>query len=137
MWYFVIAVMAVAIVAFIIVTRGRRRHVITNPATSGVLNMSKQLNVGGTSNATVVYDDKAGTAVAVDSVPAWTVDLPNVASIAPAADGMSAVVTALAVGVATVTVVAEGDPTAGVDTITLSGTVTVVDEASGGTLTFD
>ena len=70
------------------------------------------------------------------NIPAWTVDDSAVASIAPAADGMSAVVTGLTVGTATITVTAEGDPSPGADTITLTGTVNVVDEASGGTLTF-
>ncbi len=98
--------------------------------------MSKTLNIGGTSTATVAYQDKAGATVAVASVPAWSVDDATKATVAPAADGMSALVTALAVGAATITVVAEGDPTPGVDTITLTGTVNVVDEASTGTLTF-
>jgi hypothetical protein len=37
---------------------------------------------------------------------------------------------------ATVTVVAEGDPTPGVDTITVTGSVNIVDEASSGEITF-
>lgn len=98
--------------------------------------MSKQLNVGGVSTASVTYQDPAGNTVPVASVPSWSVDNPAIASITPATDGLSASVSALSVGVATITVTAEGDPTPGVDTITLTGTVNVVDEASGGTLTF-
>lgn len=98
--------------------------------------MSKQLNIGGGSTATVNYTDAAGASVPVSSVPSWSVDDSTIISLSPAADGMSASITALKVGTATVTVTAEGDPSPGVDTITLSGTVNVVDEASGGTLTF-
>jgi hypothetical protein len=98
--------------------------------------MSKQLNVGGTSTASVTYQDKAGVTVPVASVPVWSVDNAAIATVAAAADGMSALVTAVSVGTATVTVVAEGDPTPGVDTIKLTGTVNVVDEASTGTLVF-
>jgi uncharacterized protein YjdB len=113
----------------------RRRH---HRAVSGLLTMSKQLNVGDTDTATVAYTDKAGNAVSLPAgnVPAWTVDDETIATVAPAADGMTAVVTAVAVGTANITVVAEGDASPGVDTITLSGQVSVVDEASGGTLTF-
>jgi len=98
--------------------------------------MSKQLNVGATSTATVSYQDPAGATVPVVGTPTWTVDNSAVATVVPAAGGLSAVVTAVAVGTATVTVTAEGDPTPGVDTITLTGSVVVVDEASTGTLTF-
>jgi hypothetical protein len=105
-------------------------------AVRGTLIMSKQLNIGGTSTATVVYDDKAGAVAPIVGVPTWAVDNPAIATVTPAADGMSAEVTAVAVGTANITVTAEGDPTPGVDTITLTGTVNVVDEAAEGTLTF-
>lgn len=105
-------------------------------ALHGELQMSKTLNIGGTSTASVTYADAAGANVAVSGAPSWSVDDASVASVTPAADGLSALVTALAVGTATISVVAEGDPTPGVDTITLTGTVNVVDEATGGTLTF-
>lgn len=105
-------------------------------ATHGELHMSKTLNIGGTSTASVAYTDAAGVSVPVSGAPTWTVDDATIASVTPAADGLSAAVVALKAGTATITVVAEGDPTPGVDTITLTGTVNVVDEASGGTLTF-
>ena len=115
----------------------RPRHRRPFPSASkGLLSISKQLNVGATSTATVTYQDPAGTTVPVSGAPTWSVDNNAVATVVPAADGMSAVVTGVAVGTATVTVKAEGDPVAGVDTITLEGTVSVVDEASTGTLTF-
>lgn len=101
-----------------------------------MLMANKQLSVGDTTTATVEFFDKAGKEVSVASVPAWTVDQAALATIAPAADGLSAVVTAVAVGTVTVTVTAEGDPTPGVDTITVTGTVTIVDEASSGTISF-
>ena len=107
-----------------------------NPARQGTLKMSKQLNVGNTTTASVSYQDKAGATVPVVGAPSWGVDNPAVATVEPASDGMSAVVTAVGVGAANITVTAEGDPTPGVDTITLTGQVTVVDEASGGVLTF-
>ena len=105
-------------------------------AAKGTLSMSKQLNIGTTTTATVAYADAAGHPVSVASVPSWGADNPSVATVTPAADGMSAVVTGVGVGAAIITVTAEGDPTPGVDTITLTSLVNVVDEASGGTLTF-
>lgn len=98
--------------------------------------MSKTLNIGGTSTATITAKDAQGNTVTLPSAPSWSVDNSAIATIAPAADGMSAVVTAVAVGTATITVKAEGDPTPGVDTLTATGTVNVVDEASALDLTF-
>ena len=105
-------------------------------AVKGTLSMSKQLNIGGTTTASVAYTDAEGKPATVASVPSWAVDNASVATVTAATDGMSAVVTGVSVGAALVTVTVEGDPTPGVDTITLTGLVTVVDEASGGTLSF-
>ena len=107
-----------------------------NRPVSGTIYMSKTLNIGGISTTTVTYQDKAGSNVPVVGAPTWAVDNSAIATVVPAADGLSAVVTGVAVGTATVTVTAEGDATPGVDTITLTGTVNVVDEATGGTLIF-
>lgn len=130
---------AAALVIIYLLWRDRPRHGrSSDQAASGAMTLSKTLNIGATSTATVAYTDKAGNPVTLPAgnVPAWSVDQAGVASVTPAADGMTAAVDGLAVGTATVTVVAEGDPTPGVDTITLTGTVNVVDEAAGGTLTF-
>lgn len=132
---FAIIIIAVLFLVWRYRPRHRRHH---HRAVSGILHMSKQLNVGATSTATVAYTDAAGQPVTLPagSVPVWTVDDTTKATATPAADGLTAVIEGVAVGTATVTVVAEGDPTPGVDTITLTGAVNVVDEASGGTLTF-
>jgi len=107
-------------------------------AVSGILKMTKTLNVGGTSTATVTFQDKAGADVNLPegNKPTWTVDQAALLSLTVADDGMSAELTATGVGLATITVTAEGDPTPGVDTITVSGSVNIVDEASSATLTF-
>ena len=99
--------------------------------------MSKIIHLGNTSTASVSYQDKEGDTVPVVGVPAWSAMPDGIVTLAPAADGMSAVVTPVAIGNATITVVAEGDETAGVDTITLTGDVSVAaEEAAGGKLTF-
>jgi hypothetical protein len=68
--------------------------------------------------------DKAGNPGTLASVPVWSVSDPTIVTVAPAADGLSAVVTATGkLGTAEVHVTAEGDPTPGVDTIT--GTLAV------------
>lgn len=110
----------------------------TPKAVSGILKMTKTLNVGGTTTATVSFQDKAGADVKLPegSVPAWTLDQTALANMTVAADGLSAEITGTGVGLVTVTVVAEGDPEPGVDTITVTGSITIVDEASSGTLTF-
>lgn len=107
-------------------------------AATGTLTMTKILNTGGTSTATVSFKDKAGASVNLPagSVPKWTVDQVALLTVVPSADGLSAEITAVAVGMATITVVAEGDPTPGADTITVAGSVSIVDEASSGELVF-
>jgi len=68
--------------------------------------------------------DKAGNPGTLASVAMWSTSDPTILTVAPAADGMSAVVSAMGkLGTAQVTVTAEGDPTPGVNTIT--GTVAV------------
>lgn len=131
-----LVLVAIVFAALLLLWLALRRTNPPNWAATGTLSMSKQLNVGGATTGTVTYQDSAGANVAVASVPVWSVDNAAVATVAAAADGMSAVVTAVSAGTANITVVAEGDPTPGVDTITLSGAITVVDEASGGTLVF-
>jgi hypothetical protein len=68
--------------------------------------------------------DKAGNPGTLASVPVWSVSDPTILTVVPAADGMSAVVSAKGkLGAAQVNVNGEGDPTPGVNTIT--GTVAV------------
>jgi hypothetical protein len=68
--------------------------------------------------------DKVGNPGTLASVPAWSASDPTILTVLPAADGMSAVVSAMGkLGAAQVNVTAEGDPTPGVNTIT--GTVAV------------
>jgi hypothetical protein len=68
--------------------------------------------------------DKAGNLGTLASGPVWSASDPTILTVAPAADGMSAVVSAMGkLGAAQVNVTAEGDPTPGVNTIT--GTVDV------------
>lgn len=101
-------------------------------------NMSKILHIGmAAATLTATYNNKEGGDAKVVGVPGWVVAPDGIATVTPAADGMSAVVTPVALGVATITVTAEGDETAGVDTITLSADVEVAEEeATGGKLTF-
>jgi hypothetical protein len=73
--------------------------------------------------------DKAGNPGTLASVPVWSVSDPTILTVVPAADGMSAVVSAKGkLGAAQVNVTGEGDPTPGVNTIT--GTLAV--EVVGG-----
>ena len=68
--------------------------------------------------------DKAGNPGTLATVPVWSASDPTLLTVAPAADGMSAVVSATGkLGAAQVDVTAEGDPTSGANTIT--GTVDV------------
>ena len=68
--------------------------------------------------------DKFGNPGTLASVPVWSASDPTILAVVPAADGMSAVVSATGkLGVAEVKVTGEGDATPGVNTIT--GTVAV------------
>ena len=83
-------------------------------------------------NCSVVFVDKKGNPAPVDGVPQWLVDNPNVLALAPAADGMSCLVSAVGpLGDATVTVKADADLGSGVTEVigTLAVTIT------GGTAT--
>lgn len=99
--------------------------------------MSKILHLGNTTTGTVEYEDKEGDEVPVVGAPKWSVAPDGIVTLAVADDGKSCVVTPVAIGDATITVVAEGDETVGVDTITLTGDITVAaEEASSGKLVF-
>lgn len=68
--------------------------------------------------------DAKGNPAALDGVPQWTTSDAAVASITPAADGLSAVVTALSLGTAQIGVVADADLDSG-ETRELTGTLDV------------
>lgn len=105
----------------------------------GVKSMSKTLQVNTPDTASVEFTDKGGNAVAIVGVPAWSTDNPSALSaFTPAADGLSVnFTTGTAPGNVTFTVTAEGDPTTGVDTVTVSAVLAIVPaEATGGTITF-
>jgi hypothetical protein len=68
--------------------------------------------------------DRAGNPGTLAGEPVWSVSDPTILTMVPADDGMSAVVSATGkLGVAQVSVTADGDPTPGVNTVT--GTVDV------------
>lgn len=73
--------------------------------------------------------DSKGRAAPVDGIPVWASSDDTVLSVAPAADGMSAVVSSVAAGTARITVTADADLGAGVTTIT--GVSEDVDVTSG------
>jgi hypothetical protein len=138
----VLLIIIVLILLFVFRIRKPRRRAVTGKFIWDVMTtkenaMSKIIHLGNTSTASVTYQDKEGDNVPVVGVPVWSVAPDGVVTVAAAADGLSAVVTPVAIGNATITVVAEGDETPGVDTITLTGDVSVAaEEASGGKLVF-
>jgi hypothetical protein len=105
--------------------------------TGDQMKINGQITTAQQATVTAQFEDAAGVVVPVQGIPAWTVDNPAIATVAAAADGMSAVIAGVAAGAAVVTVTAEGDPTPGVDTITGEVDVIVVaDEATQVVLTF-
>jgi hypothetical protein len=109
------------------------------PITYGEITiMSEIIKIGGLgTTAKATFTDSAGVDVAVVGVPVWSATPDGLVTLQPAADGLSCDVLPVAAGDVTLTCVAEGDPTPGVDTVTLTGTLTVAaDEATGGTITF-
>jgi len=72
----------------------------------------------------VQFATKKGNVGKVDGIPEWFVDNPNVLSLAPAADGMSCVISSVGpLGNATVSLKADADMGAGV--VDLAGTFDV------------
>jgi hypothetical protein len=57
---------------------------------------------------TLGLKDSVGNAGIVEAVPVWSVDDATIASVTPAADGLSAVVAAVGLGAATVSVLVNG-----------------------------
>lgn len=67
---------------------------------------------------TVTFTTASGAPAAVDGVPVWASSDETILTATPAADGMSALVSTVAVGTARVSVTADADLGAGVVTIT-------------------
>jgi len=89
------------------------------------------------SAATLNATDRHGVNRALVGVPAWKSSDESIATVTPAADGLSALVVPVAKGECDITVTAEGDPTPGVDTLTGVGHVVVTDpEASQLSVSF-
>jgi len=87
--------------------------------------------------ASLVAKDSSGNVVALPSIPAWTTSADGIVLMTVAGDGMSATFAPVAVGTVSVSVVAEGDTTPGVDTIHASGDIQVLGaEAATVDLTF-
>lgn len=81
--------------------------------------------------------NKAGEQVTPDTPPVWTLGNPTVASVAVAADGMSAVFTPLAVGTTSVNVTLDAELGEGVREMVLSGELEVTPgDIATGEVTF-
>ena len=91
---------------------------------------------GESETVTLLPEDAAGDPATIRSgnVPAWANGTPAIATVTPAADGLSAVVKALTQGTTTVTVTAISDFNDG-DQLTGTFTVTVPEGPATG-LTF-
>lgn len=86
---------------------------------------------------TIDFKGLGGEAEQPASPPTATSSAPGVATVTANPDGMSGVVTYVSPGAAVITIVAEGDPTPGADTVTLQGTVTCKNpEIASGEIVF-
>lgn len=87
--------------------------------------------------ASLVFKDAKGNAANPASPPQWSLTGDGVVSMTVADDGMSATFAPIAVGDVSVNVIAEGDAQPGVDTVQLSGDISVVPaEIATGELSF-
>ncbi len=87
--------------------------------------------------AAVAYFDAKGKPALVEGAPVWASSNESVATVLPAADGMSAVVTPVDIGSTDITVTADADLGTGVVNIISTGTVEVVaGTAVTGVVTF-
>jgi hypothetical protein len=95
-----------------------------------------QINTLQKVNIAAAFLDAAGVATPIVGVPVWASSDTAIATVSPAADGLSCDVISVAPGTVQITVTAEGDPKPGVDTITGEQDVIVVaDEATQVVLT--
>jgi hypothetical protein len=96
----------------------------------GSVIMAFQMTDNQTVTVTPKFVDKKGNAASVDGAPTWLVDNPNVLALAPAADGLSCVVTAVGpLGTGKVSVSADGD--LGTGTTSISGSLDITIVGSG------
>lgn len=87
--------------------------------------------------ATLTIVDSKGNPARVDGAPQWASSDPNVASVEPSADGLSADIVAGQTGTAQITVTADADLGTGVRNITAFGDIEVVGgEAAALRVTF-
>lgn len=99
--------------------------------------MSKSINIGANTTATVVYTDDQGVSDPIFSVPVWAATPDGIVTLAPAADGMTCVATGVAAGDVSLTATAEGDSTPGANTIVATAALNVkAAEDSKGEITF-
>lgn len=119
---------------------GRPQKLLVTFGPEGKVVMSLKMNNdsdGTTARLSAV--DAHGKAVPLHSTPAWAVDDATLLVLTPAGDGLSCFLKPLGKdGTANVTVTGEGDPTPGVDALTISFPVELVDaEATQLTVSFD
>lgn len=89
--------------------------------------------------ATVSFTDDKGNAASPAAPPVWSSSDTGIAVATPAADGMTAQISLPGKdGNVTIAVTAEGDPTPGADTVSLSADITVTaGEIKSGAITFN
>src|SRR6202521_2408452 len=121
-------------------------HVPKHPATAlkllfgltGNTMATAVLHLTSTSvTGTLVATDAKGNVFPLPNPPVWSLSAAGIVVMTVAADGMSAAFAPVSPGSVIVDVVAEGDPTPGVDTVHGTGDITVLAaEAASIALTF-
>lgn len=77
-------------------------------------------------SASLVFKDKRGNVTSPAAPPVWSLSAEGIVAMTVAPDGLSAEFTPTAPGDVTVDVVAEGDPTPGLDTLHATGDLSVL-----------
>lgn len=126
------------LLAYLWWSRPRHRE---HPRRAAILELNimiERLIVGQTTPISLVFKAPNGDVVQPEAsnIPTWSIDQTALGTLTPSNDGLTANLTALAVGKVTITVNAEGDPTPGVDPIVGIGSVDIVEEASSLELVF-
>ena len=142
-WWFVIPVISVSLLVIALCQLFGRRPAARltiqfGLPKNGEYSMSLIINSDSPGvAATLNVSDKEGVTAKVFGVPVWSSDDEKVATVTPAADGMSAVVKPVAPGNCNIDVTLEGDETPGKDTITAVAPVEVVEpEATQASISF-
>lgn len=127
---FIIIVIVCAVV--MLMKRGNKKHrrrflfgIVLPTKGQATMNISGTIPATWSDVATASFEDAGGTVRLLASTPVWSTSDATVATVTPAADGLTATILGVAAGTCTVTVTAEGDPTPGKDTITGTIAVTV------------